>query len=176
MRRMHYADAGWAQSTGAAADTYGVSTYWTGPGGWVYLVSGATGPVVAVWSPTSKREINVTLSTQAAGKVRSELRTGGAKHASKEAAFAAVGATVGGLSAYLPSFPAMPGLPTTGGLPGTGGPQAPGFDLSAMDPTKQPWFWPAVIGVGGVIVLFALKPSPKRKSAKPASAFRAMFG
>ena len=147
-------------------------SYWTGPGGWIYAVQGATGPVYALWSPTSKREINKLLDTATAGKVRAELARSGKKFTSKEAAYAAAGISAGGLSAYLPSLPSLPSLP----FPDVTGGQQDGQKPTAI--TEQPWFWPAIVAGGGILFLVAMSGGGSRKSskpAKPASAFRAMF-
>jgi hypothetical protein len=141
--------------------------YYTGPGGWLYYIAG--GGVLVVWSPKTKREINQGLSADNARKVIAEVRAyGGYLGSDKAAALRAVGASGSSVSASSVSASSGSALPITGALalPDLSATGLPG----GSSVTYQPWFWPAVVG-GGLLLLLAVA-RPGRAPAKPARARR----
>lgn len=108
--------------------------YWSGPGGWVYSVSGSS--VTIIWSPSTRGYTRNLLDSSTAAKVLAELKASGKKHSTEANAVAA------GIAAA----PIRSSGGSAGGVP------APGASAGAGDETPL-WQNPWVLGGGAAVVL-----------------------
>lgn len=163
---------GWVYDTPAELSYVG---FYQGPGGWIYYTDRSK--LFAVWSPKTRRAINVALTGDTARRVIEELQGSGGTYlgTDRARAFAKAGVSASAsTSAATSSASGGATLPITGGLTVpdvsllTGGAPTPSVTPGV---TAQPWFWPAVVG-GGLLLLIAVARPARGAPAKAAPAGR----
>lgn len=142
--------------------------YFTGPGGWAYSVVGTS--VTAIWSPRTRREINVALNAATSAAALREVLF---YYPGRDAAIAAAKAAAGGGSGSSGSSGSGSSGSTTYPMSAGGGSTPTGTSTAPPAPagtkiTDQPWFMPAVVGGLGLLAILAFTGGSSKR-AKPAA-------